>query len=107
MQTKLPQRCAPFAAAILLTLALAACATARKCGTTDCPPDDRITDQVRTAIFQRPELAGLDIRVQTKGGVVYLYGLVDTRPQKSTVESLARETPGVTRVVNSIEIRLR
>jgi len=43
--------------------------------------------------------------VQTIGGVVYLYGLVDTNPERATIESLARGIGGVKRVVNSIEVR--
>jgi osmotically-inducible protein OsmY len=68
-------------------------------------PDTNITDQIRTTIFKRAELAGDDINVQTHGGVVYLYGLVDTNVERDTVESIANAVPGVKRVVDTIKLR--
>jgi osmotically-inducible protein OsmY len=44
------------------------------------------------------------ISVQTLRGVVYLYGLVDTVFERELAGSVAQETPGVARVVNSIGI---
>jgi len=40
--------------------------------------------------------------VQTIDHVVYLYGLVATDLQRQTAESIARQVPNVTKVVNSI-----
>jgi osmotically-inducible protein OsmY len=42
------------------------------------------------------------VRVQTVKGVVYLYGQVNTEVERSEAETLAREVPGVRRVVDSI-----
>ena len=67
----------------------------------------QIAEQVRSAIFKRAELAGDDIAVQTRDGVVYLHGLVDTSVERAAVESLAQQTPGVKRVVNALELRNR
>jgi len=42
------------------------------------------------------------ITVQTRAGVVYLDGEVSAGLERETTESLAEETPGVARVVDSI-----
>jgi osmotically-inducible protein OsmY len=81
------------------------CATYRKCGFSGCPEDASLTSEVQQrfsdhAILQPPNL----LTVQVHDHVVYLYGLVDTQLQREIAESIARETPGVTKVVNSIGI---
>jgi osmotically-inducible protein OsmY len=70
-------------------------------------PDARISVDVRAAIFHRAEFAGDEISVQTRDGVVYLHGLVDTNVERAAVEDVAKATPGVKRVVNTIELRNR
>jgi len=107
MKANLVQRSTSLAAALLLCLALNSCATAGKCSGDACAADEAITQDLRTQIFKRPELGNSSISVQTINGVVYLRGLVDTYPEKASVESMAREIPGVKKVVNSIETRNR
>ena len=93
----------PFALAIVLQLACGdAMAGAREPST-----DTQITEQIRTEIFKRAQLAGDDISVQTHDGVVYLHGVVDTNVERADVESLVAQTPGVKRVVNALELRNR
>jgi hyperosmotically inducible protein len=92
-----------FAFAIMLQLGCVG-AMAR---TPDASADAQITEQIRTAIFKRPQLAGDDISVQTHDGVVYLHGVVDTNVERADVESLVAQTPGVKRVVNALELRNR
>ena len=48
--------------------------------------------------------AASSIQVQSIDHVIYLHGLVDTYPEKVLVQSIAAQTPGVERVVNSIEM---
>jgi osmotically-inducible protein OsmY len=89
-------------------LALNACSsfgTLQKCGLTGCPGDAQVTSAVEGALSQHADIETWSIQVQTLDRVVYLYGTVDTDLEKNTIESLARETPGVTRVVNSISTR--
>jgi osmotically-inducible protein OsmY len=52
---------------------------------------------------RHPELGPPNsIAVQTRAGVVYLYGEVSAGLERETADSLAEKTPGVTRVVDSI-----
>ncbi|HZP66569.1 MAG TPA: BON domain-containing protein [Rudaea sp.] len=91
----------PFTS-IAATLALACASAGTQARATN---DDGITAQVRDAIFHRAELAGDDISVQTHDGVVYLHGLVDTNVERDLAESIARNTAGVRRIVDSLELR--
>jgi osmotically-inducible protein OsmY len=94
-----------FACAILLIGALSGCATYRKCGFRGCPGDAEVTAEVRALFDQHPALEPPNIlHVQTLNHVVYLTGLVDTDLERQVAESVAREAPGVTKVVNSIGI---
>ena len=64
--------------------------------------DAKIEASVRDLLSARINLAPNAVNVQSIGGVVYLYGLVDTGREKWAAESIAAQTPGVARVVNSI-----
>ena len=93
-----------LSAALLLTCALTGCATLRAADTESCSEDARIRTRVQDLIDARAGLgAPGSIHVQSIGRVVYLSGLVDTGPEKGVAESIAARTPGVARVVNSIE----
>jgi osmotically-inducible protein OsmY len=94
-----------LASAFMLTGALAGCATYEKCGLEGCPGDSKVTANVRTLFEQHPELGGADsINVQTLDHVVYLNGMVATGLESQEAASVAREAPGVTRVVNLIAV---
>ncbi len=89
--------------ALVLASALSACATYEKCGFRGCPGDAKITADVQTAFQSHAELQPPNIiTVQTVDGVVYLYGLVETDYQLQMAESVAHQTAGVNKVVNSI-----
>src|ERR1700685_3783997 len=91
-----------FAFALILTSALAGCATYEKCGVDGCSGDAKITANVRAQLNQHPDLGGPNsINVQTLNHGVYLDGLVSTGMDSRTAESVALEVPGVSRVVNS------
>ena len=100
--SRVNQFCA-WAAAVILTGALPACAVYRKCGFAGCPGDAKITAEVLALIDQYPALeAPNSVRVQTMDHVVYLNGQVNTELERSTAESVALSVPGVRRVINSI-----
>ncbi|MEP6938393.1 MAG: BON domain-containing protein [Rudaea sp.] len=91
-------------AAFLLTSALTGCAALRAGATESCSEDARIQARVQEQLDARAGLgAPRSIDVQSIGRVVYLSGLVDTGPERCLAESIATQTPGVARVVNSIE----
>jgi hyperosmotically inducible periplasmic protein len=78
---------------------------AKPCTGANCVSDGEITANIKAEIGRHAELSDWTIDVQTINGVVYLHGLVDTGPQRQIVESIARETRGVTAVENGIELR--
>jgi osmotically-inducible protein OsmY len=100
----------PWAAAgaLLLCALLAGCAdydAYRKCGKEGCPGDAQITAAVQASLKQHPALQPPNvIYVRTVDHTVYLTGQVATGLQRDTAESLAKQTPEVHRVVNSIAL---
>jgi osmotically-inducible protein OsmY len=92
-----------LAVSLLLSGILPGCAVERKCGLEGCPGDANITAKVEASIDQRPEI-GVRVHVQTLNHVVYLSGFVSVGEMSDTAEEVARHTPGVTRVVNSIAV---
>ena len=98
------QLCA-VASAVILTGSLCACAVYRKCGLAGCPGDARITADVKELFNQYPVLEPPNlVYVQTLDHVVYLTGQVNTDPERALAKSVALQVPGVTRVVNSINL---
>jgi osmotically-inducible protein OsmY len=94
-----------YALVVSLTLsgALSACAAYEKCGFGGCPGDAQLAATVRTAFEAHAELEPPNLlNVQSVDHVVYLYGLVDTDFQRQMAESVAHQTPGVAKVINSI-----
>jgi osmotically-inducible protein OsmY len=76
-----------------------------KCGSGGCPGDAKITAEVRALLNQHPALGPPNqIYVQTLDRVVYLTGQTATDLQRDTAESVAREAPGLSRVVNTIAL---
>jgi osmotically-inducible protein OsmY len=87
-----------------LTCALVS--TYESCGWEGCTGDATVTRAVQALFAQHPAIEAPNvIDVQTLNHVVYLYGLVDTELQRRLAESVAREAPGVARVVNTIGLR--
>jgi osmotically-inducible protein OsmY len=67
--------------------------------------DTQITEAVEKAIAQHPDLkAPNQIYVDTRGHVVYLSGVVDNSLVTENAEQIARQVPGVVRVVNTIAV---
>jgi osmotically-inducible protein OsmY len=89
-----------------LSSGLAGCSSYGKCAGGACAGDAAITTNVQTLLNQHPELgAPYPIEVQTIDRVVYLNGLVNTGLEREIAESVAFQTPGVLKVVNSIAIQ--
>lgn len=67
-------------------------------------PDGWITMKVQSQFFLDPQVKGHEISVDTTRGVVQLKGTVETAEQKQQAEQIARDTEGVTRVVNQLTV---
>jgi osmotically-inducible protein OsmY len=88
-----------------LSSSLAGCSSYGKCASGACGGDAAITINVQSLLDQHPELgAPHSIEVQTIARVVYLNGLVNDGLERGIAESVAVQTPGVLRVVNSIAV---
>jgi osmotically-inducible protein OsmY len=66
--------------------------------------DASITAAVKTRLLADPDVAGLRIDVDTAEKVVTLTGTVATAAQKTEAGDIARDTTGVTRVVNNLRV---
>jgi hyperosmotically inducible protein len=69
----------------------------------------RVDDSVITAIVKSKlaadnETSSANINVNTSGGVVTLTGVVTTQANKEQAERIARNTEGVTRVINNMTV---
>ena len=60
--------------------------------------DSYITTKVKTKLFANKEVGGLEIKVVTERGVVYLMGIV-SRKEAEIATEIARNTGGVQKVV--------
>jgi len=100
-------RAAPLALVAAVAVSLGGCAaveTWNKCGA-GCPGDTEMSAQVRARLAEYPELLAPNrVYVSTLDRVVYLSGEVATGLQRDTAETVARETPGVPRVVDMISL---
>ena len=66
--------------------------------------DAAITSGVKGKFLADTAVSGLKIDVDTKGGVVTLSGTVSTSAEADRAMALARETNGVTRVINNLRV---
>ena len=66
--------------------------------------DAAITSAVKSKLLADTAVAGLKIDVDTSGGVVTLSGRAGTQAESDRAASLARDTTGVSRVVNNLTI---
>lgn len=101
----LPPKLRALTLATSLTL-LAACTSYhayRKCGRDGCPGDAAITQQVESLLKQHPDLGPPSmVYVSTSDRVVFLTGHTSTDLQRTSIEGLARQVPGVREVINNI-----
>ena len=90
-------------AALILAGTVNAWAAAGSSASARRPDDAGITAQVKSAIAQRRDLqAPNQIRVKTRGHVVYLSGQVFSSLSGDDATEIARNVPGVTQVVSTI-----
>ena len=66
--------------------------------------DAAITTAVKSKLLADPAVGGLNIDVDTSGGVVTLSGAVKTRAEADQALKVARGTDGVDRVVNKLKV---
>jgi osmotically-inducible protein OsmY len=89
----------------LFLCALQGCASYNTCGSRGCTGDAKITQDVQARLDSMSDFGPPGaIRVATKDHVVYLNGTVDAGLAKHLAESVAKQTPGVAQVVNSIAV---
>lgn len=91
----------------LATLAFAAaftvaCATTQPMG--QQVSDSWITSKVKSKLAADPEVNPFEIDVDTNDGVVRLSGVVESESDRREAEQIARDTDGVKRVVNQIDV---
>jgi hyperosmotically inducible protein len=88
-----------------LTVAPASTETATATsGVSDALTDPAITAAVKTKLLADPFSKGLKIDVDTAKAVVTLSGAVRTSEEKTRAEQIAKETTGVSSVVNELKI---
>jgi osmotically-inducible protein OsmY len=67
--------------------------------------DAWITTKVQAQYFLEPDVKGHEINVDTRSGTVTLAGSVESQAARQLAESIARETEGVSRVVNRLTVQ--
>jgi hypothetical protein len=66
--------------------------------------DSVITAIVKSKLAADNETSSANVNVDTRSGVVTLTGVVTTKANKEQAERIARNTEGVTRVINNITV---
>lgn len=91
-------------AAVLLVTSLAGCQAMTGKTAGENVDDASITASVKTKLVADKAANLTRIDVDTNSGVVYLNGIVQSSQQKAHAEQLARDTKGVKKVVNNLQI---
>jgi len=91
---------------LLVTLLTVLALTFFGCATSTMD-DTSITTKVKSKLAADTDTSAIRIGVETNNGVVTLNGEVPTATEKSKAEQLAKNTEGVTRVVNNIMVSPR
>ena len=84
------------------TLGLAACSTTQPMS--EQIDDSAITAAVKAKLLADPQVAGMNIDVNTNEGVVTLAGRVETADESRHAAELAADTDGVRRVINNLSV---
>lgn len=95
--------------AFLLAMLMAACAPSQTSRSTGQTLDDAaITARVKTEVAKASGITDAAmINVDTYRGVVSLAGFVDSEQQRNTAAKAAMAVPGVSRVINNLELKKR
>ena len=99
-------RTTQFLAALLLPIALAACAgTGTQESAGEYIDDTWITTRVKTLLIQDPEVRAGEVNVETFKGTVQLSGFVSSDTAMAQAVRIARSTRGVVAVDNDMRVR--
>jgi osmotically-inducible protein OsmY len=93
--------------AFAILIVLSGCAATREsthCDDERCA-DAALADKIESALRTAPGIEFWQVRVQYIHDTVYLYGLVETTPERTDIEHIASTVSGGKRVVNSISVR--
>ena len=66
--------------------------------------DSWLTSKTKIALFSDDRVKGSQVKVETKDGVVYLRGKVDSAEAKAAAESVAKGIDGVKSVKNDLQV---
>ena len=88
--------------ALVLALSLGACSSTKTTGTQ--VDDAAITAKVKAKLAADGDINPFNIDVDSNEGVVTLQGRVAKEEARTKAEQLARDTDGVTRVINLIKV---
>ena len=75
------------------------------CATFDPLEDTRIEAEVKARLVAEKDANLTRLGVVSNQGIVYLSGPVESTGQRAQAETLARGVRGVSRVVNTLEVR--
>lgn len=87
---------------LVFSLALGACSSTNTAGTQ--VDDAAITAKVKAKLAADGDVNPFNIDVDSNEGVVTLQGRVEKEEARTKAEQLARDTDGVTRVINLIKV---
>lgn len=73
--------------------------------TTRVASDGNITAKVKAGLVSDPALKGMEINVDTEGGVVMLSGFVETKAEAEKAMQVAKGVDGVTNVKSAIKVK--
>ena len=93
-----------IAVPLALALGVVACSTTDGRTQDERAADRSLTDQVHNALVADTNLYARHIDVEAKAGVVWLTGWVTSADQSRAARQDSEAVPGVTRVVNQIEV---
>jgi hypothetical protein len=75
------------------------------CATLDPLQDTRIEAEVKARLVDEKGANLTRVGVLSSNGTVYLSGTVESGEARTSAETLAQGVPGVTRVVNTLDVR--
>jgi osmotically-inducible protein OsmY len=78
--------------------------TSKGSGVGEAASDMWITSETKMRLLADPRTPALDINVDTRAGIVTLFGIVPTQDAKAAAADDARKVSGVTRVVNELQV---
>jgi hyperosmotically inducible protein len=90
--------------AVLFVVSLAGCQSMTGKTAGQNVDDATLTTRVKTKLVSEKAANLTRINVDTNNGIVYLNGTVTDVQQKAKAEDLARQTDGVKKVINNLQV---